>query len=360
MSNAPYLLPKARFGYRARPRPGARSHGLRRPPIHLRRTPHGRAGIPGRHVSWGSPARHRTRGPFAPSSGQRRRRGCGAASATRSFPSGTSSRTRASAPIRLCRSSPSLSPVFDPQGTTTAGNAPGVNDGASCVVVCSDEWARAPRHSSRSPRSSVRPPIADDFAYLARNAGSRAGQQALEGAGPVDHRREAGRDQRGLRVGGMELHKVLGVDEEIVNVNGGAVAIGHPIGASGGRIVGTLVHELRLPGRRARARRDLLGGRAGRRPAGRGLTLRIAASVLACRARPRAGRPAGSGRGRSSPSSARDIPLPDRLEEADGAFVGSGSCRNGTMPSGGAIYPVRRATAGQGPDLGSVRRAPRS
>ena len=60
-----------------------------------------------------------------------------------------------------------LKPVFDPDGTTTAGNAPGVNDGASCVIVCSEEWARG-AGSSRSRRSSSQGYVADDFAYLAR------------------------------------------------------------------------------------------------------------------------------------------------------------------------------------------------
>ena len=63
-----------------------------------------------------------------------------------------------------------------------------------------------------------------------------------------DRRREARRDQRGIRIGRFELDQLLGADEENVNVNGGAIALGHPIGASGGRIVGTMVHELRRSG----------------------------------------------------------------------------------------------------------------
>src|SRR5919199_4456728 len=74
-----------------------------------------------------------------------------------------------------------LKPVFDPDGTTTAGNAPGVNDGASCVVVCSEEWARK---RGLEPLATIvsHGYVADDFAYLARTP-ANAGAIALEKAG---------------------------------------------------------------------------------------------------------------------------------------------------------------------------------
>src|SRR5947208_3883007 len=74
-----------------------------------------------------------------------------------------------------------LKPVFDPEGTTTAGNAPGVNDGASCVVVCSEEWARK---RGLVPLATIVSYgyVADDFAYLARTP-ANAGALALERAG---------------------------------------------------------------------------------------------------------------------------------------------------------------------------------
>jgi acetyl-CoA C-acetyltransferase len=74
-----------------------------------------------------------------------------------------------------------LRPVFDPEGTTTAGNAPGVNDGASCVVVCSEELAR---RRGLEPLATILAQgyVADDFAYLARTP-ARAGEQALAKAG---------------------------------------------------------------------------------------------------------------------------------------------------------------------------------
>jgi len=139
-----------------------------------------------------------------------------------------------------------LKPVFDPDGTTTAGNAPGVNDGAGALVVTSEEFAR--RRGLEVLATIVSQAyVADEFAYLARTP-ARAGTAALAKAG-----KEIGDVKR------VELNeafssvvlnsaKLLDVDPERVNVNGGAVALGHPIGASGARILSTLIHELRRNG----------------------------------------------------------------------------------------------------------------
>ena len=140
----------------------------------------------------------------------------------------------------------SLEPVFDPQGTTTAGNAPGVNDGASCVLVCSEEWARA---RGVEPLATIlsQAYVADDFAYLARTP-ARAGEAALAKAGKaIGDVARVEINEAFASVAGNST-RLLGADEEVVNVNGGAVALGHPIGASGGRIVATMVHELRRNG----------------------------------------------------------------------------------------------------------------
>jgi acetyl-CoA C-acetyltransferase len=140
----------------------------------------------------------------------------------------------------------SLKPVFDPEGTTTAGNAPGVSDGASCVVVCSEEWAK---DHGIEPLARVvgHAYVADDFAYLARTpaaAADRVLTAAGRSIGDV-HRVEINEAFASVA---RNSTRILGADEERVNVNGGAVALGHPIGASGGRILGTLVHELRRGG----------------------------------------------------------------------------------------------------------------
>jgi len=140
----------------------------------------------------------------------------------------------------------SLKPVFDPEGTTTAGNAPGVNDGASCVIVCSEEYARA--HQLDVLATIVgQATVADDFAYLARTP-ARAGALALGQAGRATADLARVEINEAFASVASNSTQMLGVDEAIVNVNGGAVALGHPIGASGGRIVATLVHELRRSG----------------------------------------------------------------------------------------------------------------
>jgi len=140
----------------------------------------------------------------------------------------------------------SLKPVFDPEGTTTAGNAPGVNDGASCVIVCSEAFA-AGRGLTPLARIVGHAAVAEEFAFLARTP-ALAIKKAL-----VDASRELGELRRveineAFASVAVQSTRMLGIDEEIVNVNGGAVALGHPIGASGGRIVATLVHELRRSG----------------------------------------------------------------------------------------------------------------
>jgi acetyl-CoA C-acetyltransferase len=139
-----------------------------------------------------------------------------------------------------------LKPVFDPEGTTTAGNAPGVNDGASCVIVTSEEFARR-RGLEVLATILSQAYVADDFAYLARTP-ARAGHRALEKAGKSIGDVERVEINEAFSSVALNSTRMLGADEEIVNVNGGAVAHGHPIGASGGRILGTMVHELRRNG----------------------------------------------------------------------------------------------------------------
>jgi acetyl-CoA C-acetyltransferase len=139
-----------------------------------------------------------------------------------------------------------LKPVFDPEGTTTAGNAPGVNDGASCVIVTSEELARR-RGLPVLATILAQGYVADDFKYLVRTP-ARAGHLALEKAGKKIGDVKRVEINEAFSSVALNSTRLLGADEEIVNVNGGAVALGHPIGASGGRIVGTMVHELRREG----------------------------------------------------------------------------------------------------------------
>jgi acetyl-CoA C-acetyltransferase len=139
-----------------------------------------------------------------------------------------------------------LKPVFDPEGTTTAGNAPGVNDGAGALVVVSEEFAK---QRGLEPLATIvsQGYVADDFAYLARTP-AKAGQQALEKAGKTIDDVERVELNEAFSSVVLNSTKMLGADPEKVNVNGGAVALGHPIGASGARILSTMIYELRRNG----------------------------------------------------------------------------------------------------------------
>jgi acetyl-CoA C-acetyltransferase len=138
-----------------------------------------------------------------------------------------------------------LKPIY-PEGSHTAGNSPGVNDGAGALVLSSDEWAR---ENGKEVLAQViaQAGIADDFAYLARTP-AKAAKKALEKAGMSADEVDLWEINEAFASVALNSIRMLGIDEDKVNVNGGAVAIGHPIGASGARILGTLVHELRRRG----------------------------------------------------------------------------------------------------------------
>ncbi|MGH2911344.1 MAG: acetyl-CoA C-acetyltransferase [Solirubrobacteraceae bacterium] len=132
------------------------------------------------------------------------------------------------------------------EGSHTAGNAPGVNDGGGALVVASDEWASA---NGKEVLAEIvaHAQSADDFAYLARTPASAA-KKALELAGIKAEDIDVWEINEAFASVTLNSIRVLGIDEDKVNVNGGAVALGHPIGATGARILGTLVHELRRRG----------------------------------------------------------------------------------------------------------------
>ncbi len=140
----------------------------------------------------------------------------------------------------------SLKPVFDPEGTTTAGNAPGVNDGAGAIVVTSEEFAK---ERGLEPLATIvaQAAIADDFAYLARTP-AKAGALALQKAGKTIGDVDRIEVNEAFASVSLNSTRMLEADPDSVNVNGGAVALGHPIGASGARILGTMIYELRRNG----------------------------------------------------------------------------------------------------------------
>ncbi len=139
-----------------------------------------------------------------------------------------------------------LKPIFDAEGTTTAGNAPGVNDGAGALIVTSDEFARS-RGLEVLATIVGQAYVADEFAYLARTPAG-AGRRVLEKAQKtIDDVRRVEVNEAFCSVA-LNSVRMLDADPDTVNVNGGAVALGHPIGASGARILSTLVYELRREG----------------------------------------------------------------------------------------------------------------
>jgi acetyl-CoA acetyltransferase family protein len=141
-----------------------------------------------------------------------------------------------------------LRPAFRSGGSVTAGNSSQINDGASCVVVCSEE---------RASRMGLEP--------LARvvSTGVAGVEPSYMGVGPVPASRRA-LDRAGLSIDDIDLVELneafaaqtlasareLGIPHEKLNVNGGAIALGHPLGSSGARLVTSLVYEMRRRGAR--------------------------------------------------------------------------------------------------------------
>jgi acetyl-CoA C-acetyltransferase len=136
-----------------------------------------------------------------------------------------------------------LRPIFRDGGSVTAGNSSQINDGAACVVVASEAKAA----------ELGREPLARIVA-----SGAAGVDPAYMGVGPVPAVRKA-LDRAGLSVSNIDLVELneafasqvlasmreLGFSHDRLNVNGGAIAIGHPLGCSGARLIGTLAHELR-------------------------------------------------------------------------------------------------------------------
>ncbi len=139
-----------------------------------------------------------------------------------------------------------LKAIGGDDATHTAGNSPGVNDGASAVVVASDEWAEANGKQALAEIVGYGT-IGDDYAYLARTP-AKAAKLALDKAGLTPADVDVWEINEAFASVALNSIRMLDIDEADVNVNGGAIALGHPIGASGGRIIGAVVHELQRRG----------------------------------------------------------------------------------------------------------------
>ena len=131
-----------------------------------------------------------------------------------------------------------LKAIGGDDATHTAGNAPG----ACAIVAASAEWAEKEGRPVLARVLSYGT-VADDFPYLAKTP-ANAAKQALEKIGKSPEEVDLWEINEAFASVALNSVRMLGVDEEKVNVNGGAIALGHPIGASGARIVGALVHEL--------------------------------------------------------------------------------------------------------------------
>jgi acetyl-CoA C-acetyltransferase len=131
-------------------------------------------------------------------------------------------------------------------GSHTAGNSPGVNDGAGALVLASEDWAE---RNGKDVLATIiaQAAVADEFAYLARTP-ANAARKALDKAGLQPSDIDLWEINEAFSSVSLNSVRMLGIDEERVNVNGGAVALGHPIGASGARIIGAVVLELRRRG----------------------------------------------------------------------------------------------------------------
>jgi acetyl-CoA C-acetyltransferase len=131
-------------------------------------------------------------------------------------------------------------------GTVTAGNAPGVNDGAAALVLASEEYARRHGHEALA-RIVDHASAAWDPAYLALTP-AMATQKLLERHGISPTEIDVFEVNEAFAAVAWSTANYLGIDPEKINAQGGAVALGHPLGASGARIVASVAHQLRRRG----------------------------------------------------------------------------------------------------------------
>lgn len=139
-----------------------------------------------------------------------------------------------------------LPPVFTPTGTITAGNAPGVNDGAGAFLIMSEERAAK---EGKQPLATIlaHAAVGDEAPYIAKTP-ALAIQKLLKKTGHSLDQIDLFEVNEAFAAVTLTSGNIVGWDPEKVNVNGGAIALGHPIGASGARILMTLIYELKRRG----------------------------------------------------------------------------------------------------------------
>ena len=270
MSNAPYLLKGARWGYRmgnAEALDSMLAEGLT---CAIERC---HMGVTAEEVASAvrglarRPGRVRRREPAARRGRDRERarstmRSCRSRFRRRKGAACACCATNIRAPGRPSRSSPRLKPAFAKDGTVTAGNASGINDGAAALVVASERRRRAARNARRSARilayatTGVDPTIMGMGPVPAVRRRSNARGSAVE-------RHRSLRAERGVRRAVARRRARARNRSRRVNVHGGAIALGHPIGASGARVLTTLVYALRRHGGRYGVASLCIGGGMG-------------------------------------------------------------------------------------------------
>ena len=138
---------------------------------------------------------------------------------------------------------PTLKPVFDKNGVVTAANASSINDGAAALLVMSEEKAKElnlkPLVEIVAQSSAAKAPI--EFTTAPADSINKVLKKSNLKLSDID----LFEINEAFAVVSLANNKILGLNEDIVNVNGGAVALGHPIGASGARILVTLIYEMK-------------------------------------------------------------------------------------------------------------------
>jgi acetyl-CoA C-acetyltransferase len=154
-----------------------------------------------------------------------------------------------------------LKPAFKPDGTVTAGNASGINDGAAIIVVMAESRARV---LGLKPLGTIRAYASSGVDPAVMGIGPvRASEKALARAGWTVQDLDLIEANEAFAAQAVAVNRQMGWDLARVNVNGGAIALGHPIGASGARILTTLLHEMQKRGSKCGLATLCIGGGQG-------------------------------------------------------------------------------------------------
>ncbi len=252
MSNAPYLLPGARFGYRMGDVKSVDSmthDGLTNPFTHLQMI--NEASEVSNHLGVERDDMDRFAARSHELADKAQQAGLFAEEIVPVTVKGRKGETvvdtdEAIRPEATQESLAKLRAIGGETATHTAGNAPGVNDGAGALVLASEDWAKA---NGKEIMGTIvgYGQIGDEYACLAKTP-ALAAKAGLEKMGRTADEVDLWEINEAFASVSLNTVSMLDIDEDKVNVNGGAIALGHPIGASGARVIGALVRELQRRG----------------------------------------------------------------------------------------------------------------